>query len=42
MGEDAEAVSNYRTDSSGSSGTSLGDLLKAQIGSGDEDEDDNN
>jgi small subunit ribosomal protein S1 len=33
MGEEAEAVSSYRTESSGSSGTSLGDLLKEQIGS---------
>ncbi len=35
MDEEAEAVSNYRTESSGSSGTSLGDLLKEQIGSED-------
>src|SRR5271156_1373506 len=34
MGEEAEAVSNYRTETSGSSGTSLGDLLKEHIGSG--------
>jgi small subunit ribosomal protein S1 len=33
MHEEAEAVQNYRTDSGGSSsGTSLGDLLKEQIG----------
>jgi len=33
MHEEAEAVQNYRTDSgSSSSGTSLGDLLKEQIG----------
>ncbi|MBS0577675.1 MAG: 30S ribosomal protein S1 [Proteobacteria bacterium] len=31
MGEEAEAVSNYRTDSAGSSGTSLGDLLKEHM-----------
>jgi small subunit ribosomal protein S1 len=31
MGEEAEAVSNYRTESSGSSGTSLGDLLKEHM-----------
>jgi small subunit ribosomal protein S1 len=31
MGEEAEAVSNYRTETSGSSGTSLGDLLKEHM-----------
>jgi small subunit ribosomal protein S1 len=30
--EEAEAVQSYRTESGGSSGTSLGDLLKEQIG----------
>jgi len=34
MHEEAEAVSSYRSDSGSSSGTSLGDLLKEQIGSG--------
>jgi len=33
--EEAEAVQSYRSDQSGTSGTSLGELLKAQIGSGD-------
>ncbi len=34
MHEEAEAVQSYRTDQgSSSSGTSLGDLLKEQIGS---------
>ncbi len=33
--EEAEAVSSYRSDSGASAGTSLGDLLKEQIGSGD-------
>ena len=32
--EEAEAVSSYRSESGSSSGTSLGDLLKEQIGSG--------
>jgi len=32
--EEAEAVSSYRAESGSSSGTSLGDLLKEQIGSG--------
>jgi small subunit ribosomal protein S1 len=32
--EEAEAVSSYRSESSSSSGTSLGDLLKEHIGSG--------
>src|SRR6188768_1761989 len=32
MHEEAEAVSNYRSDQGSSSGTSLGDLLKEQIG----------
>ena len=31
MGEEAEAVSSYRTESAGSSGTSLGDLLKEHM-----------
>ena len=35
--EEAEAVQSYRTDQGGSSGTSLGELLKAQIGGGDRD-----
>ncbi len=40
MYEEAEAVQSYRTESgSGAAGTSLGDLLKAQIGK-DDDEDD--
>jgi small subunit ribosomal protein S1 len=34
MHEEAEAVSSYRSESGSSSGTSLGDLLKEQIGSG--------
>jgi small subunit ribosomal protein S1 len=34
MHEEAEAVSSYRSESGASSGTSLGDLLKEQIGSG--------
>ncbi len=34
MHEEAEAVSSYRSESGTSSGTSLGDLLKEQIGSG--------
>ncbi len=33
MHEEAEAVSSYRSESGASSGTSLGDLLKEQIGS---------
>jgi small subunit ribosomal protein S1 len=33
MHEEAEAVSSYRSESGSSSGTSLGDLLKEQIGS---------
>jgi len=33
--EEAEAVQSYRSDSGTSGGTSLGDLLKEQIGSGD-------
>ena len=38
--EEAEAVQNYRSEQgAGSSGTSLGDLLKAKIGSGDRDQD---
>ena len=32
MHEEAEAVSNYRSEQGSSSGTSLGDLLKEQIG----------
>ena len=40
MHEEAEAVQNYRSEQgAGSSGTSLGDLLKAKIGSGDRDQD---
>jgi small subunit ribosomal protein S1 len=35
MHEEAEAVSSYRSEQGGTSGTSLGDLLKEQIGSGD-------
>jgi len=35
--EEAEAVQSYRTEQGGSSGTSLGELLKAQIGGGDRD-----
>jgi small subunit ribosomal protein S1 len=35
MHEEAEAVQSYRSETSTSSGTSLGDLLKEQIGSGD-------
>jgi small subunit ribosomal protein S1 len=35
-GEEAEAVQSYRSESSTSSGTSLGDLLKEHIGSGEE------
>jgi small subunit ribosomal protein S1 len=34
MHEEAEAVQSYRSETSTSSGTSLGDLLKEQIGSG--------
>jgi small subunit ribosomal protein S1 len=34
MHEEAEAVSSYRSESGTTSGTSLGDLLKEQIGSG--------
>ena len=30
--EEAEAVQSYRTEQGGTSGTSLGELLKAQIG----------
>jgi small subunit ribosomal protein S1 len=37
MHEEAEAVSSYRSESGTSSGTSLGDLLKEQIGSGEPD-----
>jgi small subunit ribosomal protein S1 len=37
MHEEAEAVSSYRSESGTSSGTSLGDLLKEQIGSGERD-----
>jgi small subunit ribosomal protein S1 len=36
MGEEAEAVQSYRSESSSSSGTSLGDLLKEHIGSSEE------
>jgi small subunit ribosomal protein S1 len=36
MGEEAEAVQSYRSESSTSSGTSLGDLLKEHIGSSEE------
>ncbi len=35
--EEQEAVQSYRSEQSGTSGTSLGDLLKAQINSGDRD-----
>ncbi len=35
MHEEAEAVSSYRSEQGSSSGTSLGDLLKEQIGGGD-------
>jgi small subunit ribosomal protein S1 len=35
MHEEAEVVSNYRSADSGTSGTSLGDLLKEQIGTSD-------
>ncbi|MEZ5488455.1 MAG: 30S ribosomal protein S1 [Steroidobacteraceae bacterium] len=35
--EEAEAVQSYRTEQGGSSGTSLGELLKAQIGGADRD-----
>ncbi len=35
MHDEAEAVSSYRSEQSGTSGTSLGDLLKEQIESGD-------
>jgi small subunit ribosomal protein S1 len=35
MHEEAEVVSNYRSTDSGTSGTSLGDLLKEQIGTSD-------
>jgi hypothetical protein len=38
MHEEAEAVQSYRSESgSGATGTSLGDLLKEQIGGGDRD-----
>jgi small subunit ribosomal protein S1 len=35
--EEAEAVQSYRSEQSGTTGTSLGELLKAQIGAGDRD-----
>ena len=40
MHEEAEAVSSYRSEQGSSSGTSLGDLLKEQIGGGGEPDED--